>query len=950
MIDDILHIYKPAQINNKQLTKLFLSNVISDIVCAIIIFASLIYFSIYQWNILVLPIFFLVAQCSNYYLFKSNPDFDKFFLLSVPAIILFLFMVFFVPSLHLESLYFIPLALSISVSFRNKATASWFIFFLAVIAILNIGYEWLIAELLTEIRTIDALMIISTVIFTVSDIKFNMNISNQMINKLIEQNQDYQDLNNNYDDLLTSIPSGYVIFDENFERKFTSKQTSKIFSYKSVDELNAISILDRVYEEDRDKFVESVKKAFSNPGQKYRLAIRVYDASKNVLHIKGFGTVRLDKKSGKKYIAIIYDDITATSRLINKLEKSELKYKRVFENTNVGLAKITRSKIVEVNPYLCKILGYSKDELMKISPFDILPMGDKTQAVENFKKILSGAQSGMVVRRKIIHKDGHEVTAIVQSTRNEFMQDEDYELLLNVVDITDYELMQDKLKSSKEKFDDFFYNNLTGLAISEGEIFVDANISLTQSTGYSKEELKGMKVANLFYEQNESSLQKKLQSLNSILDPFVETTTQILCKNGDIKTFHIRVLPNFDSDNKLVGHYYCLTDITKVVAQEATLNSVLNSIPDGVYAIDRNYEILVVNQQSIDDFYRLTGQQIQSGANLRDYFDEDTIQSWTAKYFQHAFDGKKKSFEGQQSMDESMFSHNIYAPVVDMTSQIIGCLEVSRNITEKVKQDQLIEQQVQELNAKKIELEKYIESNLQLENFAYIASHDLQAPIRTVISFAELLQKQSTPDNPKLERYIDIILESSQNMLSLIEDLLSYSRVNTQKIKLNSIEFVPFLDRMLLALKVEIEESGTNVITENLPIQILGDKTKLEQLFMNLLRNAIKFRKPDSSPQITIMAKEKQYKWQFSIIDNGIGIPPEFHSKIFNLFQKLHSNDDFSGTGLGLTICKKIIEQHNGEIWLESQQGEGTSFHFTLSKKILSSPMQVRKDKSKISS
>ena len=243
-----------------------------------------------------------------------------------------------------------------------------------------------------------------------------------------------------------------------------------------------------------------------------------------------------------------------------------------------------------------------------------------------------------------------------------------------------------------------------------------------------------------------------------------------------------------------------------------------------------------------------------------------------------------------------------------------------------------IERQLVELNDKNQELERYFESNSQLENFAYIASHDLKAPIRTIVSFSQLLERNlGNKIDPESKEYLDFIISSSRNMRDLIDDLLDYSKVDSQQNDVDEVDINGLLSAITREIQVTIQENNASIIWDDLPT-IDADLIKLKQLFQNLITNAIKFQKVDVKPVVQIKSIETDTHWKFSVSDNGIGVKEEYFDDIFKLFKKLHSNESFEGTGLGLAICRKIVDQHEGEISIESTFGEGTTFHFTLKK------------------
>lgn len=241
------------------------------------------------------------------------------------------------------------------------------------------------------------------------------------------------------------------------------------------------------------------------------------------------------------------------------------------------------------------------------------------------------------------------------------------------------------------------------------------------------------------------------------------------------------------------------------------------------------------------------------------------------------------------------------------------------------------------LNDKNEELKKYIDSNLQLENFAYLASHDLQTPLRSIISFTQLLKRRTTGQLSKESiEFMEYIIKSSLNMQKLINDLLSYSRVNTTEIVIEKIAPREMLRDMLIELNPIIKEQKAQINQVDIPLQIHADPTKIRQVFQNLMTNALKFHRADRSVIINIKAEETAHEWLFSIEDNGIGIPEEYQQKIFLLFKRLHGPSEFEGTGIGLAMVKKIIEQHDGKIWIESNKDKGTTFYFTIVKPNLS--------------
>jgi signal transduction histidine kinase/ligand-binding sensor domain-containing protein len=219
--------------------------------------------------------------------------------------------------------------------------------------------------------------------------------------------------------------------------------------------------------------------------------------------------------------------------------------------------------------------------------------------------------------------------------------------------------------------------------------------------------------------------------------------------------------------------------------------------------------------------------------------------------------------------------------------------------------------------------------NKELEQFVYIASHDLREPLRTTTSFVQLLEKHYREKlDSRAGMYLQYITESSDRMKVLIDDLLDYSRIGTQR-EAESVNCSLLLNEVLSDLHAAVQETGVIVTVNPLPV-INACRTQLKQLFQNLIFNAIKFRKKNITPEIFISVTPQNGYWEFSIADNGIGIEPKNQEKVFGMFQRLHSRKDYEGSGIGLAFCKKIVELHQGTIWLESAVGEGSTFYFTI--------------------
>jgi len=221
-------------------------------------------------------------------------------------------------------------------------------------------------------------------------------------------------------------------------------------------------------------------------------------------------------------------------------------------------------------------------------------------------------------------------------------------------------------------------------------------------------------------------------------------------------------------------------------------------------------------------------------------------------------------------------------------------------------------------------------SNQSLQEFAYVASHDLQEPLRTVASFTQLLQKRYAGKlDAQADEFIGFAVDGAKRMQQLINDILQYSRVTTHGKTFERVAIGSAVERAVTALQGRIaERSAAIVVLGSLPT-VTGDPAQLSQLFLNLIGNAIKYNQ-DGHPRVEISARRDGERWVLRVADNGIGIDPQYHEQIFRIFTRLHTRDEYEGTGIGLALCRRILERHRGRIWLESSEGSGTSVFFTL--------------------
>jgi light-regulated signal transduction histidine kinase (bacteriophytochrome) len=270
------------------------------------------------------------------------------------------------------------------------------------------------------------------------------------------------------------------------------------------------------------------------------------------------------------------------------------------------------------------------------------------------------------------------------------------------------------------------------------------------------------------------------------------------------------------------------------------------------------------------------------------------------------------------AITEVLYNASVYR---NEQGNVLGVFAAARDITERKRAED-------KLRGVLAELER---SNKDLEQFASIASHDLQEPLRMVASYTQLLAERYEGQlDEKAKKYIAYVVDGAIRLQRLVNDLLAYSRVGTRGNPIETTDAHALLGEAIRNLATTIEESKAIVTNEDLPM-VRADAPQLGQVFQNLLANAIKFRGEDF-PRVHVSARDEGREWVFSVRDNGIGIDRQYAERIFVIFQRLHTRQEYPGTGIGLAVCKRIVERHGGKIWFESEPGKGSTFFFTVPK------------------
>jgi PAS domain S-box-containing protein len=468
---------------------------------------------------------------------------------------------------------------------------------------------------------------------------------------------------------------------------------------------------------------------------------------------------------------------------------------------------------------------------------------------------------------------------------------------------------------SKELYESFFVNNYSVMLLIDpvtGQI-IDANDKAVEYYGFTRDTLLSMNISeiNILDNVNVSSEMKMAREKKQNHFNFRHKLA-----NGEIRDVEVFSGPISINDKEFL--FSLIYDVTSTKLIQKALNEseekyrrLVELSPDTIF-VQSDGKFVLINPAGVKIFGAENPEDIL-GKYVVDFVHPDfrntaierirTIND--AKQFAPLREIKFLKINGSAFMAEVSGTPIEY-------NGMSGALVMARDIT------------------KRKEIEDEIKrSNRELEQFAYIASHDLQEPLRMVASFTKLLSRKYKDKLDKdADEYIDYIVDGTRRMQTLINDLLSYARISAKPVALSPTDLNEILLSILRDLQITIAESATKVEFDYLPT-IMAEPGQMKQLFQNLIQNAIKFRSECNS-FVQITAKNNNRNWTFCVRDNGIGIDPKFHEKIFVIFERIEQHRNYAGTGIGLSICKRIVERHKGNIWVESEPGKGSAFYFTI--------------------
>ncbi len=561
-------------------------------------------------------------------------------------------------------------------------------------------------------------------------------------------------------------------------------------------------------------------------------------------------------------------------------------------------------RITRTNRAFELLSGRTNDTLEGHEIERLFPLDKREEIILGMIHQTRGGRPWETTEIPILDANGQMKTVIWNSA---IIYDPDHKNVLALIaqgqDITERKQAEEALRESEERFRALSETSPIGVGVSSAEgVLLYTNPSYESILGYTRGELLGKKASDLYLNPND-----RTSWLQAMEEGRGARNVEIQLKRKDgipvwvsINTAYI----SYGEDRAVIGTMQDVTDRRRAEAEISRLATFPERNPDPIVELDTSAKILYINPSASLLFPDLAKQGT----------DHPFLTNTLAILKEFQREGSIYYIQTVQAADHH------YQQVWHYLSDFQRIRVYSTDVTALKQAEQGLQTFADQLKR----------SNEDLERFAYIASHDLQEPLRNVVSFSQLLARRYEGRlNADADEYISYIVEGGKRMQSLVADLLEYSRVHTRGQAFMLVNTNDLVDRVIQNLYMQINESDVVIRNGILP-SVHADPTQLALVFQNLIGNAIKFQRADVQPHIALSAEKTGEMWKFAVSDNGIGIDPAFYDRIFVIFQRLHTREKYPGTGVGLAIVKKIIERHGGQIWVESEVGKGSTFYFTL--------------------
>ncbi len=616
-------------------------------------------------------------------------------------------------------------------------------------------------------------------------------------------------------------------------------------------------------------------------------------------------------------------DITDRKTAEQDLKASEAKFRTLFHGAAIPLCYVdSHGAMVDINAKFTQVFGYTATDIPTLEDWWTAAYPDPA-----YRKKVIAAWEASVEAAEADHTDiqpgEYQVTCKNGEVRDVIISGTafDGQFLATFIDLTD-------LKQAEERFENFF--NLVSDMLCIADIngrFRRVNPAARDILGYSVNELLEKPFLEFVHpEDREKTLQVIQDHLEQGRD-VINFQNRYICKNGSVKWLEWTAHPDLDRGVSFSVARDCTERMNMENAlkeSELWMRNIFNSLQEAVLVVSPRRDLINLNRAA-RDIFGYTAEELYDRPTDILHVDQAHFSEF-GRRIQAAFDkGIPAEFEflAKRKNGEVFPTEHTVTQLKDEGGAVLGIVSVVRDISERKKSEKEMQEMVAELER----------SNTELQQFAYVASHDLQEPLRAIAGFLQLLQARCGDRlDEKGHHYIDRSVGAAQRMQNLINDILKLSRVNTGGQQFVMTDLNAVLNRTLDDMKPTIRNTGAQITSAKLP-EAPVDAHQIQSVFQNLIHNALKYIE-DRPPVVEIGCEESDDVFCISVKDNGIGIDPKFHDRIFLVFQRLHTRKEYPGTGLGLALCKKILERHGGKIWVDSEPEKGSVFYFTLPRNV----------------
>ncbi len=743
---------------------------------------------------------------------------------------------------------------------------------------------------------------------------------NVALNDRRDATEDLRRSENRFRSVFQSGATGIVVTEVSGNFLQVNRRFQEIVGYRE-DELLNMSVADVTHPDDRGETRELIRQLVAGQQDAFQIRKQYVRKDRKIVSATTYVSLVHDAAGNTQYLTAIVIDITKRLRAEAAQRESDERFQTLFEQAPEAILifDADAGHFTDANPRAETLFKLPREKLTELTPVDISPptQPDGRSTLDQAQGIIRNTLAGKKPVFEWIHQDseGNQIPCEVRLVR---LPSAGRQLIrASILDISERKEAEQKIRESEEKYRDLFENtgDLIQSVAPDGSLLY-VNEAWRIALGYQKRELKRLNVFDIIHPGDLEHCQKLFRQVMGG-EPALDVRVRFKTKDG--RTLYLEGSSNCKfEDGQPVATRGIFHDVTKrklveteLVETEQRLHAIIDNTTSLVYLKDLESRYLLVNNAFAELFNCKPSDFV--GKTAQHFFDAEV-----ARRFEENDEKVRQTGGVVQTEEEAPVNGELHTylsvkfPLRNQKNEIYAIAGISTDISDRIEfRDELAR------------------SNRDLQQFAHVASHDLQEPLRAVSGFCQLLARryEDTVDETGKD-YLGHIVDGVSRMQSLLTGLLEFSRINARDEPFTMVDSNVALADAMANLRATIEDAGAVIESGDLPT-VWADESQIVQLFQNLIANAIKYCNA-GPPRIKIDATKQDGEFLFSVQDNGIGIDMNQAERIFVIFQRLHTRQEFPGTGIGLAICKRIVDRHQGRIWVDAELDHGSTFYFTL--------------------